>query len=493
MDDRRVVDITVVETGKFGSGYLLSDRLILTAGHVLDEASTKAECQIRPLDNWQDVRRGTRYEWTAPQGCDAALIELDADQSFPEIRGHPIYGRPVPGAFRKYNCKAIGFPKARKINQLREEYRAEGVLQPGIRANMFTATIADPPELDSWPGFSGASVFNGDLLVGIVESTLTSFGGRELRITPIQRLLDDAEFRTAVFGKGDPVDSHLHDMRPSDYLECLQKLLRANYCFINRESQCERIEGLLAEDAPIPPILVAGFNEDGHRYFVERLVREGAVQRLIGDMPVDRAARKISWPSLPTLNNIDDELRDLRKSLAEIVGGPDATDPATALESRERPVLAWTRLELSKTGPGHGELLSRWIDYCVELTAKSRKLLCLVCVVANDKPAKSLSGLDRIFGGSERSAEEAIVDVLEKRANAGSVIPLQRLSPVGTGEDVNDWLERIERWPFGGFRLTPDLREEIRSRIDEKLTTAEAGDEMLLLPLTRFLNGALGA
>jgi hypothetical protein len=70
-----------------GSGYLVAERLVLTAGHVVDEAPADATIDVKfPA---ADATATGTVLWSGPaQGLDAALVELNAVPEGPvRIRG----------------------------------------------------------------------------------------------------------------------------------------------------------------------------------------------------------------------------------------------------------------------------------------------------------------------------------------------------------------------------------------------------------------------
>src|SRR6187455_2204438 len=82
----------------FGSGYLVADGLVLTAGHVVS-----GRCDVRPLggDEWSDAELVWRGE-----SCDAALLRVGGLSA----RAPATFGRLATED--RAPCRALGFPLA---------------------------------------------------------------------------------------------------------------------------------------------------------------------------------------------------------------------------------------------------------------------------------------------------------------------------------------------------------------------------------------------
>lgn len=195
MDIARVVDIYFADDDSFGSGYALTDRLILTAAHVAAAALPGAECEIRPLtDIGAHLTATLLRRW---DDHDAALLELNEGYALPRFQDEIVrFGRAGEGDDNIYSCRAIGFPYATSFDGVRQEWELRGRLIRGIRARRYAVEPenAVPAGADQWPGFSGAAVFCKTLLVGIVQAVATSFDGRMLQALPIDVLLSDQDF-----------------------------------------------------------------------------------------------------------------------------------------------------------------------------------------------------------------------------------------------------------------------------------------------------------
>ena len=108
LGDHRLVDIYVAgeQSKSFGSGYAVSDDLVLTAAHVVPDAP---RCLVRTLgyENFHAER-----VWTGLPQIDAALLRVEgAPWRDPPDRDSLRWGK-VAG--NGVTCWALGFPKAQE-------------------------------------------------------------------------------------------------------------------------------------------------------------------------------------------------------------------------------------------------------------------------------------------------------------------------------------------------------------------------------------------
>ncbi|MER6994412.1 trypsin-like peptidase domain-containing protein [Streptomyces sp. NPDC000410] len=175
----RVAEIIVTlpdgATGRRGSGYLVSSGTVLTAAHVVEgaagvrvrfEADRPGERTVEAAVRWQHA------------GIDIAVLALPGhtDPDSAPVR----YGR-VGEQDAVLRCTALGFPRFKlrtgtdgsRFRDAEHAHatcavlsnRREGTLDLGVTA----PPAQDPdPERDAWEGMSGAAVFTGGRLVGVV-------------------------------------------------------------------------------------------------------------------------------------------------------------------------------------------------------------------------------------------------------------------------------------------------------------------------------------
>ncbi|MCW2912114.1 MAG: hypothetical protein JWN52_182 [Actinomycetia bacterium] len=176
-----------------GTGYLIADRLVLTAGHLVG-GPPDGICVVRFLDEdqWWDCR----VLWRGEESGDAALLEIT----------DPGWKRPAPAEPTRWgtlmgsgpvDCTVTGFlaftqgpDRRRDVEQLTGQVNpisGSGRSQWVIHSQ--TPVLSDS-ERSPLAGMSGAPVFAGDLLIGV----LTSQNHVRLQASRISQLALSAEF-----------------------------------------------------------------------------------------------------------------------------------------------------------------------------------------------------------------------------------------------------------------------------------------------------------
>ncbi|MEV0135913.1 trypsin-like peptidase domain-containing protein [Dactylosporangium sp. NPDC050688] len=201
---RVVLDIQAANK-PFSTGYRISDRLVLTAAHGLDNASIDDGRDGLPilvdLDGDGEWRRVTCV-WR-DKGADLALLRFD----------DPLPGRVEPVRLGRVDrtramtvsAQAMGYPKHTEITDkvTKDSWRgrAQTLCQintantgkPGTLRVQIDSTPAPTPPGDSpWKGMSGAAVFTGHshLLVGVFREHLPAAGASAHEITRLDAVAD---------------------------------------------------------------------------------------------------------------------------------------------------------------------------------------------------------------------------------------------------------------------------------------------------------------
>ena len=185
-DAQRAVQTVVVDGANrrwFGSGYLVSQALVLTAAHVLHGAKS---AQVRLVDAPGRVRDVPGDVVFAEAEADVAVLQLRAAE--PAVA--PVVFGYLAGPVA---CEAVGFPRF-KLNDDHRASESEGKTSgPGERwwyrdshhimgscspgSNRYSGTLEltvsppghDPdPDVSPWEGMSGSAVFADGLLIGMV-------------------------------------------------------------------------------------------------------------------------------------------------------------------------------------------------------------------------------------------------------------------------------------------------------------------------------------
>lgn len=180
---------------RFGSGYLVSGSLVITAGHVVSGAR---QLTVRFVEGPGRVRNapGT-VAWSDPD-VDLAVLRL------PE----PVPGV-APASFGQLiepaACEAVGFPRFKLLAarepddsagpvMFRDSHHARGSCSPLSNRRAGTLEVlVDPPERDAdpqrspWEGMSGAALFAGGTLIAVICEHHRREGFNRLTARPVAR------------------------------------------------------------------------------------------------------------------------------------------------------------------------------------------------------------------------------------------------------------------------------------------------------------------
>jgi tetratricopeptide (TPR) repeat protein len=199
LEGARVVEVFAPAAGggrgSFGSGYLVDDRRVLTARHVVE--GTPGQCEVRPLGakEWLSAD----VVWRGEES-DAALLRIPGKDARRPVR----LGRLPSGA--RAPCRALGFPLAQAKGRVRDTEEIVGEVAPltARKSGLLTVHIdGSVPDRDSsghspWEGYSGAALFCGPLLVGVLTVDPVHFGTRRLEAVPVTAMAAEAGFRAAL-------------------------------------------------------------------------------------------------------------------------------------------------------------------------------------------------------------------------------------------------------------------------------------------------------
>jgi Trypsin-like peptidase domain len=188
-----------------GSGYLLRDGLVLTAGHVVDVAGEQ-DCEVRPLGEEQWLK--AQVAWRGTGDCDVALLRVLASAGAMRPMQPAVLGRVV--GHERVEARAVGFAAAQARpdgTRDTEDLRGEVVPLSARKSGRLTISIdGSVPEVVNghslWEGMSGAALFCGGLLVGVVIVAPQHFGGDRLEAISLTAIASDAAFRMALTGEG---------------------------------------------------------------------------------------------------------------------------------------------------------------------------------------------------------------------------------------------------------------------------------------------------
>ncbi|MGW2654766.1 trypsin-like peptidase domain-containing protein [Streptomyces sp. NPDC001478] len=216
MNLRRVVQVRGRDgTGSdaFGTGYLIGPGLVLTAGHVLEtEDGRRRVPSVRfPAETADQGPWRARVLWLRHDDVvDAALLRVDGPVAERAAGTAPQrWGDLVTGVAR-HRVVSCGYPRSQRAERagerpLRSEEHLAGHISPGTGASArrWEVLSRDPlpavdPHAAAWSGMSGACVFGGKLLLGVIRKDRRAASGSRLTATRAAEILADRDFRTAL-------------------------------------------------------------------------------------------------------------------------------------------------------------------------------------------------------------------------------------------------------------------------------------------------------
>jgi Trypsin-like peptidase domain len=214
VDAARVLELYVPARpggeGAVGSGYRLGPDLALTAAHVVADlplwqsgdvpgnVDAPGVCQGRPLgeSGWTPAVVAWRDE-----DKDIAVLRLAPTVSpLREGGPGPRWGR-VDGV-EPVAVNAVGFPWVQeRVDRVRDSEQLFGFIAPAttmkaghLGVTVLTAAPAGRAGGSPWAGMSGAALFAGPFLVGVMVVDPAGFGPDRVMAVPIAPLLANAEW-----------------------------------------------------------------------------------------------------------------------------------------------------------------------------------------------------------------------------------------------------------------------------------------------------------
>lgn len=209
LSQQRVVEIFAEQPHKsqHGSGYLVGPAMVLTAGHVVSGAAPPVLVRFPHSERmWPGS-----VVWCEPgesdSEFDAALIRLEDDELPEWVRGaEPVrFGRFITsdGAV---DAEAHGFPETSgSVERCVVEHVVGRIPCGAVTMGRPHIAVDSPPARTAavtvWRGMSGAAVWSGGLLVGVVTTDVVAFAGGRMTFEPVERLLARADFTDAMAGE----------------------------------------------------------------------------------------------------------------------------------------------------------------------------------------------------------------------------------------------------------------------------------------------------
>ncbi|MGW4690358.1 trypsin-like peptidase domain-containing protein [Streptomyces sp. NPDC004244] len=179
LDPHRIAEVIVAVAaggGRRGSGYRVAGTAVLTALHVVRGAS---EVRVRfDADRPGQWSASAQLLWSDAT-MDVALLEFTPPPGAPDVDPAP-FGRIADEHHAVIDVHAAGFPLWKRRRgpdgrQFRELHQADGTVAAlsNLRTGTLEVTVpvaaADPdPQVSPWSGMSGAALWAGSRIVGVV-------------------------------------------------------------------------------------------------------------------------------------------------------------------------------------------------------------------------------------------------------------------------------------------------------------------------------------
>ncbi|MFG3012258.1 tetratricopeptide repeat protein [Streptomyces cinerochromogenes] len=215
--------VTINGTGP-GSGYVVAPRLVLTSAHVVPEVGVTTSL-FRP---GKDVVYQAEVVWRGtPEGRDDAALLHVTDPAWQQPDGgNARWGRTVTHR-SNIACEAVGAPDVmQRPGRAVELSHASGTLNPGDRhiGNRYVMKLdSQPPESDTdgspWGGMSGAAMFCGDVLTGVIAVDAGGWSHSRLEAVPAWLLFRNPHFRSVLTSHFGAIEPTLEPVEWQDLIE----------------------------------------------------------------------------------------------------------------------------------------------------------------------------------------------------------------------------------------------------------------------------------
>ncbi|MGH3708777.1 MAG: trypsin-like peptidase domain-containing protein [Pseudonocardiaceae bacterium] len=251
------------KTGRRGSGYRVGPTAVLTAAHVIEgavavrvrfDADLPGEWSTEAIPYWADPR------------SDLAVLSLAPHEGEPPV-AKARFGR-ISARAAVLAVQAVGFPRFKlktddgDCSDYRDSHQADGsvAVLSNRREGTLEVTVPPPepdPDASPWEGMSGAAVWVGDRIVGVITKHHRSDGLGRLAAARLDLALDGldanrhAELR-ALVGLPDVLPDVVPPSTGEQVTTAYQAQVRdiAPDRLLDREEELDELVGFCAGDQP---------------------------------------------------------------------------------------------------------------------------------------------------------------------------------------------------------------------------------------------------
>ncbi len=229
--------VTTPDGRQRGSGYRVTTDAVLTAAHVLANAESVAVRFESDLPGEWTVQAAS---WWAGSSSDLALVTISGEPVEPALFGQ------VGDRAAVIDVQAVGFPLWKFRSDYRDAFHATGTV--AVLSNWRSGTLEfslSPAPDAPWNGMSGAALWAGDRIVGVVTAHHPGDGPARLAATRIDQSVLD---RLGVRVWPDVVRDAPADRVLSAYRDQLAETAPAE--LLDREAELDELVRFCAGDEP---------------------------------------------------------------------------------------------------------------------------------------------------------------------------------------------------------------------------------------------------
>ncbi|MEU8175585.1 trypsin-like peptidase domain-containing protein [Microbispora hainanensis] len=247
------------EPGRRGSGYRVSSRAVLTAAHVVQDASA---IRVRFDADLPGEWTAEATSWWADTESDLAVLSITPRGEDDEV-APARFGRIGGERAAVLAVRAVEFPrfKLRDDGELyRDSHQADGstAVLSNRREGTLEVTVPPPerdpdPDASPWEGMSGAAVWVGDRIVGVVAQHHRTDGPGRLAAARLDRALDRSPELRALLGLPevvpDVVPRSAAELVRTDYLMQVREMFAPDR-LLDRAAELDELVRFCAGDRP---------------------------------------------------------------------------------------------------------------------------------------------------------------------------------------------------------------------------------------------------
>ncbi|MGK7886306.1 MAG: GUN4 domain-containing protein [Crocosphaera sp.] len=198
---------------KYGSGYRIGGRLVLTSAHLFDNVQNDATCQVRSKSESKENcwETSAHIIWKAPNNIDIALIELPKEIGLCEPIG--LGKLPDSNSAERVDFQGFCYPEWGRINHKDKSYAKRCQIEGEIYVadydtlyNLVDLEVKRCPSIlevkqanlqrkSPWQGSSGAAIICHDLVVGVLKWHHNPDRPESLQAEPLTKVCKNEDWR----------------------------------------------------------------------------------------------------------------------------------------------------------------------------------------------------------------------------------------------------------------------------------------------------------